>query len=80
MRDCAKECYLTKTICQNKECRLSIDYEEDLNCTLLAVQKHGPMTLEEIGKRHKVSTVRIKQIVDATLLKLKKTLLRENTI
>ena len=51
MRDCAKECYLTKTICQNKECRLSIDYEEDLNCTIVAVQRHGPMTLEEIGKK-----------------------------
>ena len=80
MRDCLKECYLAKTSCKNSECRLFIEYEEDLNCTLLAVQKHGPMTLEEIGKRHKVSTVRIKQIVDATLLKLKKTLLRENTI
>jgi DNA-directed RNA polymerase sigma subunit (sigma70/sigma32) len=80
MRDCAKECYLTKTSCKNRECRLFIEYEEDLNCTILAVKKHGPMTLEEIGKRHGVSTVRIKQIVDATLLKLKKTLLRENTI
>ena len=57
-----------------------IQNEEDLNCTLIAVQKHGPMTLEEIGKRHHISTVRAKQIVDATLLKLKKTLLRENTI
>jgi|TARA_Y100000310_G_scaffold338426_1_gene428055 DNA-directed RNA polymerase sigma subunit (sigma70/sigma32) len=80
MRDCAKECYLAKTSCKNRECRLFIEYEEDLNCTILAVKKHGPMTLEEIGKRHGVSTVRIKQIVDATLLKLKKTLLRENTI
>ena len=59
---------------------MNIDYEEDLNCTLIAINKHGPMTLEEIGKRHQVSTVRIKQIVDATLLKLKKTLLKENTI
>ena len=80
MKDCAKDCYLAKKVCVNEECRLHIDYEEDLNCTLIAVQKHGPMTLEEIGKRHHISTVRAKQIVDATLLKLKKTLLRENTI
>ena len=80
MRNCAKECFLTKTNCENKECRLFIEYEEDLNCTILAVKKYGPMTLEEIAKRHNLSTVRIKQIVDATLLKLKKTLLRENTI
>ena len=80
MRDCAKECYLTKTICQNKECRLSIDYEEDLNCTIVAVQRHGPMTLEEIGKRHHISTVRAKQLVDAALVKLKKTLKTRETI
>ncbi len=80
MRHCVEECYLAKEACQNRECRMNIDYEEDLNCTIIAVKKHGPMTLEEIGKRHKVSTVRIKQIVDATLLKLKKTLVGENTI
>ena len=80
MRECVEECFLAKTACQNRECRMNIDYEEDLNCTFIAVKKHGPMTLEEIGKRHHISTVRAKQIVDATLLKLKKTLLRENTI
>jgi hypothetical protein len=80
MRNCAKECFLTKTNCENRECRLFIEYEEDLNCTILAVNKHGPMTLEEIGRRHHISTVRAKQILDATLIKLKKTLLRTNTI
>ena len=80
MRECAKKCYLKKVSCVQHDCRMHIDYEEDLNCTLIAVKRHGPMTLEEVGKRHHVSTVRIKQIVDATLLKLKKTLLRENTI
>ena len=80
MKNCVKECYLAKKACENRECRMNMDYEEDLNCALIAIQKHGPMTLEEIGKRHQVSTVRIKQIVDATLLKLKKTLLKENTI
>ena len=38
------------------------------------------MTLEEIGKRHHISTVRAKQLVDSALLKLKKRLKRENTI
>ena len=80
MRECAKDCYLAKTACRNQTCRLFIEYEEDLNCTIIAVKRHGPMTLQEIGKRHKVSTVRIKQILDATLRKLKKTLLKENTI
>jgi hypothetical protein len=80
MRNCAKKCYLTRTACNEDGCRLHIEFEEDLNCTVIAVKKHGPMTLEQIGKRHQVSTVRIKQILDATLQKLKKTLVRENTI
>jgi len=80
MKKCAIECYLARVGCLNQECRLHIEYEEDLNCTLIALEKHGPMTLEEIGKRHHVSTVRAKQILDATLAKLKKTLLKENTI
>jgi DNA-directed RNA polymerase sigma subunit (sigma70/sigma32) len=80
MRKCATECYLARVGCQNQECRLHIEYEEDLNCTLIALEKHGPMTLEEIGKRHHISTVRAKQILDATLAKLKKTLVKENTI
>ena len=80
MRECAKECYLARVPCQNRECRLHLEFEEDLNCTIIAVKKHGPMTLQEIGRRHNLSTVRIKQIVDATLIKLKKTFLKENTI
>lgn len=80
MRDCAKICYIARTACDQDGCRLHIDFEEDLNCTVIAVKKHGPMTLEQIGKRHQVSTVRIKQILDATLQKLKKTLKTRETI
>jgi hypothetical protein len=80
MRECAKKCYLKKRACEEKECRLYIEYPSDYNCTSIAIQKYGPMTLEEIGKRHHVSTVRAKQLVDAALVKLKKTLKRENTI
>jgi hypothetical protein len=80
MKQCAKECYVTKKNCRNSECRLYIDYAEDFNCTSIAIQKHGPMTLEEIGRRHNISTVRAKQLVDAALLKLKKLFKRENTI
>ena len=80
MRECATKCWKKLSCCEETECRMHIHYEEDLNCTLIAVQKHGPMTLEEVGKRHQVSTVRAKQILDATLLKLKKTLVKENTI
>jgi len=80
MKKCIKETIISKTPCCNKECRLHIDFEEDLNCTSVAVMKHGSMTLEEIGRRHQISTVRVKQIVDATLAKLKKALPSSNTI
>ncbi len=80
MRECAKECYLKQKACDQKECRLYIEYPTDYNCTSIAIQKYGPMTLEEIGKRHHISTARAKQLVDAALVKLKKTLKRENTI
>ena len=68
MKDCVKECYVAKVPCQNKECRMNLEYEEDLNCTIIAVKKHGPMTLAEIAQRHGISTVRAKQIVDALSL------------
>ncbi len=80
MKKCVKEVILTKQPCCNKECRLHLDFTEDMNCTTVAVLKHGPMTLEQIGHRHGVSTVRAKQIVDAALQKLKKTFLKQNTI
>jgi hypothetical protein len=80
MKKCVKECLLAKKVCANKECRLYIDYAEDLNCTAITIRKHGPLTLEEIGKRHHISTVRAKQIVDAALIKLKKRLKLQNTI
>ena len=80
MRECAKKCYIAREPCKEGTCRLHIEYEEDLNCTLIASAKHGPMTLEQIGTRHQISTVRAKQILDATLQKLKKTLMRRNTI
>jgi len=80
MKECIKKCVLAKQPCRNTDCRLHIDYPEDLNCTSIATKKHGPLTLEEIGKRHQISTVRAKQIVDAALAKLKKRLKLQNTI
>ena len=80
MRECAKKCWWAKKDCGQSSCRLFIEFPEDQNCTLIASAKHGPMALEEIGKRHHISTVRAKQILDATILKLKKTLSRKNTI
>ncbi len=61
--------------CDKKECRQWIDYDDDLNCTILAVRnnKNEPMTLRQIGERLGVSFVRVKQIEDELLKKLAKT-------
>jgi len=54
-----------------------IDYEEDNNCTAIAAKKNGSMSLREIADRMGVSFVRIKQIEDKALVKLRKGLARE---
>jgi|TARA_R110002020_G_scaffold49405_1_gene140593 DNA-directed RNA polymerase sigma subunit (sigma70/sigma32) len=72
MRMCMIECINEEKNCKNKECRQWIDYEDDHNCTLIAVEKHGNMTLREISDRLGVSFVRIKQIEDKLVQKLSK--------
>ena len=56
--------------CGECECRQWLNYEEDLNCTLIAVDKHGPLNLRQIGERLGISFVRVKQIQDVALSKL----------
>ena len=53
-------------------CRMWIDFPEDDNCALKAIEKHGPMTLDQISKRLGVSIVRISQIEKQALKKLSK--------
>ena len=69
---CVKLCSKYKVGCPNKSCSMWIDYKNDLNCTLLAVESNKEMTLNEIAKRLKLSIVRVKQIQDAALQKLSK--------
>jgi hypothetical protein len=72
MKLCAQECFLNNKNCHNNECRLWIDYKEDLNCCLIAIEKNGKMTLEETGKRLNISYVRVTQIEKSTIDKLQK--------
>ena len=37
MKECASKCYIHHIPCAQSECRLHLDYEEDLNCTEIAV-------------------------------------------
>jgi hypothetical protein len=68
---CDQSCEKYGLSCDQVECRNYIEYEEDLNCVLVCVRKHGTLTLEEVSKRMGVSYVRIKQIEDRALKKIK---------
>ena len=72
MRKCLKTCKHLKIECPVNECRHWIDYEDDSNCTLIAVENHedGKMTLREVSSRLGVSFVRVKQIEDSAIKKL----------
>ena len=69
---CFKQCESANESCKEKGCRLWIDYDDDLNCTMVAINKHpeGNMTLREVADRLGVSFVRIKQIEEKALNKL----------
>tara|TARA_B100000809_G_C15045484_1_gene497076 strand:- start:577 stop:807 length:231 start_codon:yes stop_codon:yes gene_type:complete len=69
---CMEKCHSTQRNCEQKECRMWINYKEDLNCALLATNKHKEMTLREVAERLGISIVRVKQIQDAALNKIKK--------
>tara|TARA_Y100000310_G_C20536072_1_gene740919 strand:- start:61 stop:300 length:240 start_codon:yes stop_codon:yes gene_type:complete len=58
--------------CKEKECRYWMDYEEDLNCSLITVDKHKELTLREIAERLHISFVRVQQIQVQALKKLTK--------
>lgn len=72
MKECAKKCVQHNISCPVKECRVWIDYDDDLNCCFVAIKKNGAMTLEKVAERLKISLVRVKQIQDATVQKLQK--------
>jgi len=67
---CYEKCALLGERCQQKSCRMWIDYKEDLNCTTIAIEKNGNMTLREVAERLKLSFVRIKQIEDVATEKM----------
>jgi hypothetical protein len=71
---CAQQCLKDKECCAASSCRYHIDYEEDHNCTMIAIYQNGPLSLREIAKREGLSFARIKQIQDKALVKLKKRL------
>ncbi len=64
--------------CCYSECRYWINYEKDLNCTIVCVKKNGAMTLQETSKRIGLSYVRIKQIQDKAMKKINKEIIKNS--
>lgn len=80
MKECTKKCLEHDVSCPIEDCRMWIDFDEDLNCTEIAVAKNGRMTLRQVSERIGVSFVRIKQIEDSLKIKLKKKMNKFNKI
>ena len=70
MRSCKTLTVIKNTPCEECGCRLWMEYEEDLNCVLIAADKNGPLNLREIAERLGISFVRVKQIQDSAIAKL----------
>tara|TARA_B100000214_G_C23591312_1_gene456462 strand:+ start:267 stop:530 length:264 start_codon:yes stop_codon:yes gene_type:complete len=86
MRSCCNCCIVNDVSCPIGElsdknrngCKYWINHEEDLNCALIAIEKHGPMTLREISERLHYTVPRIKQIQDKCLNKVEIVFDKEN--
>jgi len=73
IRECSKICLDNDIECDCTECTHWIKFGEDNNCDLISIKKHGPLTLRQVGERMGVSYVRIKQIEDVAIKKIRKT-------
>ena len=72
MKKCLQTCKELETPCPIHECRYWIDYPQDTNCTFDTIYRHGNLTLREVAERLGISYVRVKQIQDKALKKIKK--------
>ena len=68
---CYDICKVTNRKCSKEECRMWMDFKEDLNCSIIASNKNPDgMSVREIGERLKLTCTRVKQIQDKALEKL----------
>lgn len=71
LKECSQVCLDKDVSCDFKECNSWINFAEDQNCDLISIKKHGQLTLRQVGDRMGVSYVRIKQIEEAAIKKIK---------
>jgi len=51
MKECSNSCIKNEETCPFKECKHWINFDEDHNCDLISINRHGAMTLREIAPR-----------------------------
>ena len=71
LRGCSQACIDNDVACHFKECEHWISFGEDKNCDLISIKNHGQLTLRQVGDRLGVSYVRIKQIEDSAIKKIR---------
>lgn len=73
-KTCTEACKVLEESCPNNDCRNWMNYEDDLNCAIIAADKHGELTLREVSERIGLSFVRVKQLEDTAKEKIKASL------
>jgi DNA-directed RNA polymerase sigma subunit (sigma70/sigma32) len=75
-KSCLEACKTLETSCPNQECRNWINYEKELNCVLVSVEKaqenNSELTLRDVAERIGCSFVRVKQLEEQAIKKLNK--------
>tara|TARA_R100000008_G_C3546843_1_gene148039 strand:- start:351 stop:587 length:237 start_codon:yes stop_codon:yes gene_type:complete len=69
---CLKKCREKEVSCPNQDCRAWIDSPDEYNCVFDVVENKGPLTLREVAWRLGISFVRVKQIEDGALKKIRR--------
>jgi DNA-directed RNA polymerase sigma subunit (sigma70/sigma32) len=73
---CVEACKKLETSCPNQDCRNWINYEKELNCVLVSVEKcqeqNTELTLRDVAERIGCSFVRVKQLEEQAIKKLNK--------
>jgi hypothetical protein len=69
---CVEEKMKSGFACTESKCDYYLDYEKDLNCTIVCVKKNGALTLRDTAERLGVSYVRVKQIEERAMKKIEK--------
>jgi len=76
LKACLQACKNLNVSCPNSDCRNWINYDNEFNCVLYTVEtaqdKNQQLTLRDVAERIGCSFVRVKQIEDEALKKLKK--------